>query len=140
VDDPIKSDGIDSHSLLREAKEELTSTLRSPSVEAKRELVQIVVEILVADGSLMGSEQPTFEERDNLVHSRHQFRRSLLLTTQKRDLVRIALALQWEVAQPPISVDDTTGCDRILHKRNQAFGRSVYDWRRRIRPIPGPSS
>ena len=55
------SDRIDSHSLLREAKEELTSTLRSPSVEAERELVQIVVEVLMADGSLMGSEQPTFE-------------------------------------------------------------------------------
>ena len=81
----------------------------------------------MADGSLMGSHQPAFEERDNLVHSRHQLRRSLLFTSQKRDLVRITLALQGEVAQPAIGVDEAAGCDRFLHKRNQALGRSVYN-------------
>jgi len=125
VDDPVISDRIDGHSLLRQTKEELTSTLGSSSVEAECELVQIVVKVLMTDRSLVGSDQPSFEERDDLVHSRHQLRWSLLLTSEKRDLVFIALPFQGKVAQPAIGVNDATGCDRILHERNQAFGRSV---------------
>src|ERR1035437_1536496 len=125
VDDPVISDRIDGHSLLRKTKEQLTSTLGSSSVEAERELVQIVVKVLMTDRSLMGSDQPSFEERDDLVHSRHQLRWSLLLASEKRDLVFIALPFQGKVAQPAIGVNDASGYDRILHERNQAFGRSV---------------
>src|ERR1035437_4816489 len=69
VDDPVISDRIDGHSLLRKTKEQLTSTLGSSSVEAERELVQIVVKVLMTDRSLMGSDQPSFEERNALVVS-----------------------------------------------------------------------
>jgi hypothetical protein len=55
VNDPVVSHGINSHGLLREAKEELAPTLGSPAIEAERELIQIVVEVLVADRSLVGS-------------------------------------------------------------------------------------
>jgi hypothetical protein len=39
VNEPVIGDRIDGHSLLSEAKEELASTLGSPSVEPERELV-----------------------------------------------------------------------------------------------------
>jgi hypothetical protein len=38
-----------------------------------------------------------------------------VLAAQERDLVLIALALQRQVAQPAIGVDDAAWCDRILH-------------------------
>ena len=60
VNDPVVGHRIDSHSLLREAKEELAPTLGSPAIEAERELIKIIVEVLMADRSLVGSNQPPF--------------------------------------------------------------------------------
>ena len=40
MNDPVIGDRIDAHSLLRQAKEELASTLGAPSVKAERELAR----------------------------------------------------------------------------------------------------
>ena len=72
MNDPVVGHRIDGHSLLRKAKEELAATLGSPAIEAERELVQIVVEVLVADRSLVGSNQPRFEQGDHTVNPWHQ--------------------------------------------------------------------
>ena len=69
---PVMGNRIGGHSLLRQTKEELASTLGSPAIEAERELVQIVVEVLVADRSLVGSNQPPFEQGDHTVNPWHQ--------------------------------------------------------------------
>ena len=49
MNNSVVSHGIDGHSLLREAKEELAPTFGSPAIETERELIQIVVEVLMAD-------------------------------------------------------------------------------------------
>ena len=59
--DPVMGNGIDGHSLLRQTKEELASTLGSSAIEPESEFIQIVVEVLMTDRSLVGSHQPTFE-------------------------------------------------------------------------------
>jgi hypothetical protein len=59
VNDPVVSHRVDGDSLLREAKEELASTLGSSAIEAERELIQIF-EVFMADRSLVGSNQPPF--------------------------------------------------------------------------------
>src|SRR5207245_5911923 len=81
----------------------------------------------VADRSLVGSDQPPLEQGDHAVNPWHQLRWSLLLPFEKSDLVLVALVLQGQVPQPAVGVDDAAGCDRILHKWNQAFGRSVQN-------------
>jgi hypothetical protein len=60
VNDPVVSHRVDGDSLLREAKEELASTLGSSAIEAERELIQVIFEVFMADRSLVGSNQPRF--------------------------------------------------------------------------------
>jgi len=81
----------------------------------------------MTDRSLVGSDQPPLEQGDHAVNPWHQLRWSLLLPFEKSDLVLVALVLQGQVPQPAVGVDDAAGCDRILHKWNQAFGRSVQN-------------
>ena len=69
-DQPFVRSWLDGQSLLREAKEQLSAVARGPSVEAERELVQVVVQMRRTDGALMGAEQPPFEQGDDAVHSR----------------------------------------------------------------------
>ena len=71
--------GIDGHSLLRQTKKELASALGSPPIEPERELIQIVVQVLMADRSLVGSHQPPLEQGDHQVNPWHQLRRIFLL-------------------------------------------------------------
>jgi hypothetical protein len=68
VDDLVISDRIDGHSLLCQAKEELAATLGSSAIEPERELIQIVIQVLMTDRSLVGSHQPPFEQGDHLVN------------------------------------------------------------------------
>ena len=56
VDDLVVRDGIDRHGLLGETEEELAATFGSPPVEAKSELIEVVVEVLLTDGALVGAQ------------------------------------------------------------------------------------
>ena len=55
VKNPIQGDGLDRHGLLHEPEEKLAAARSSPPVESERELIEVVVEMLVADGALVGS-------------------------------------------------------------------------------------
>ena len=59
VNDPVVRDRVDGHCLLRQAVEEHATAARPPAIEAEGELIQVVVEVLMADGSLVGSHQPS---------------------------------------------------------------------------------
>ena len=78
---PVQGNGRDGYGLLHEAKKELAPAFRSPPVESERELIQVIIEMLVADRSLVGSHKPPFEEADHAVNSWHQFRGSLSVTS-----------------------------------------------------------
>ena len=94
VKNPVQGNGLHCDRLLHEAKKQLAAAFGSPPVESERELVQVVIEMLVANRSLVGPHQPSFEQGDDAVHSRHRLRWSLLLTPQECDVVMVALALQ----------------------------------------------
>jgi len=81
VKNPVQGNGLDGYSLLHEAKKELAPAFGSPPVESERELIQVVIEMLVADRSLVGSHQPPFEEADHAVNSWQQLRGSLFVTS-----------------------------------------------------------
>ena len=140
VDNPLVRGGINRHGLLHEPEEKSTPTLGSPPVEAKGELVQVVIKVLLADRSLVGAQQPPLEEGDYAIDPRQQLRGSLLLAFEDRDLVVITAAFQGEVSRPAVGVHDAAGCYRRAHERYQALAGSVDDRRIPMRPIPGPSS
>ena len=52
LDQTFVGSWLDGQSLLREAKEQLSAVPRGPSVEAERELVQVVVQMRCSDGAL----------------------------------------------------------------------------------------
>ena len=58
------------HELLREAVEDLTDMAGPTPVEAKRELIEIALEMLGADFSLMGCTKPSLEQRINKMYMR----------------------------------------------------------------------
>ena len=102
VDDPVTGDRINGHNWLRQTKEKLASTRGSSAIEAEREFIQIVVQVLVTDGRLVGAHQPTFEQRDHSMNSWHQVGGSLLFASGKCDLVLVAFALQGQISQPSV--------------------------------------
>ena len=61
MNDPVMGNRIDGHSLLRQTKEELASTLGLTAIEPEREFIEIVVQVLMAYCSLVGSYQPPFK-------------------------------------------------------------------------------
>jgi len=52
----------DGNGLLNEAMEEQSAGLGAPAVEAEGEFVEVVVEMLVLDAALMGSQQPLLKQ------------------------------------------------------------------------------
>jgi len=80
VNYPMMGNRIGGHSLLGQTKEELAPTLGAPAIEPEREFIQIVVQVLMTDRSLVGSHQPPFEQGDHVVNPGHQLRWSLLLS------------------------------------------------------------
>ena len=79
MDDPIIRNGVHCDGLLREAEEEFAAAAGSSPVEPERELVEVVVEMFVADRPLVGSHQPALEEGNHAMDPGHQLRRGLLL-------------------------------------------------------------
>jgi len=59
--------------LLDKAVEQFALAARSAPVEAEGKFVQIILQMLCPDRSLMRSQQPALYERDNLVNTRQPF-------------------------------------------------------------------
>ena len=65
--------------LLSEAEEQLPGVPRGATVESKRELIEVVVQMCGRDRPLMGAEEPAPKQRDDAMHMWQQpGRRGLL--------------------------------------------------------------
>jgi hypothetical protein len=53
--------GLDGHSVLRQPEKQLPAMAGAAAVEAKGELVQVVIQMRARDRALMGTEEPTLE-------------------------------------------------------------------------------
>jgi len=71
-------------------------------------------------GSVMRAEQPSLQERHNLVDVREQLRRRPGLPFEKCDPVLVAVTSKRLVAEPAVGVDPAPGFNRVLHERHQA--------------------
>src|SRR5437870_4660509 len=78
------------------------------------------------DGPLMRAQQPAFQQRDDPMDARQQFRR-VALAAQDRDLTSVAFAVERQVAQPTIRMYHAARRNRLLHEGHQTARRSVRD-------------
>jgi hypothetical protein len=60
------------HRLFDQAEEKLSAVPGFPSIEPEGEFVQVVLQVLVADGTLVGSEEPAFQQRGHAMYSREK--------------------------------------------------------------------
>src|ERR1051326_5345500 len=81
----------------------------------------------MADRPLVGSHQPALNKSYDTMNPRHQIRCRLLFPAQEGHIVAIAIALQREVSEPTVCVDDAARFDRVPYERHQAFRRSIDD-------------
>ncbi len=51
------------HGLLNQAVEQFAAMFRGPTIEPEREFVEVIVEMLATDRTLMSAQQPPFEKR-----------------------------------------------------------------------------
>src|SRR5664280_2121077 len=79
-DQGCKRDRIYLHSLLGQAIEQFAARGRRAAVEAKGELVEVIGQVIMANRTLMGAEQPSLQQRDHAMYVRQQLRRGFLLS------------------------------------------------------------
>lgn len=103
--------------LLHEAEKQLASTLRSPPIEAKRKLVEVVRQMLVCHCPLVGTIQPPFQKRDDQMHPRQEGGGFFTPASDWRHLVIVSLLLQSRVALPAVGVNSAAGLDALLDER-----------------------
>jgi hypothetical protein len=111
--------------LLHQAEEELASMRRRSAIEAEREFVQVVVQMLRADRALVSTQKPSFHQGGDTVDARHQFVRPARAPFYVADLVSISLFLQTVVSEPAVGVDHRTLDDRLLDEGKQACPRDI---------------
>ena len=97
------------------------------AIEAERELVEVVVQMLVADRALVRAEDPTLQKRSNSVHSRHEFVGEFFTSADVGNLVRVALGFDAVVAAPSVGVDYRPRLHGLADEWNQAAGGYVWD-------------
>jgi hypothetical protein len=61
LDDPGPGDWFNVYRVLHQPEEQLASASRAAAVESKGELVEVVIEVYVADRPLMASYQPPLQ-------------------------------------------------------------------------------
>src|SRR5215472_7403122 len=109
------------YGLLGESPEGFSSAPRIPSVETKREFIQVVVEVLPADRTLVGAQQPPLQQRGYQMNARQQVRRRFLPSLQEGDTVPVALSFQGIVSRPAVGMNQTAGLNGVLHKGHEAL-------------------
>jgi hypothetical protein len=105
------------HGLLCQAAEPFPSRFRRPAIEPERELVEVVVVVVVADGSLMRPEQPALPQRDHAVHAGEDV---LAGGGPPLDVSYVPVVGQSRVAPPTVRVDGAAGFDRFANEVVQA--------------------
>ena len=125
VENSCKGNWVDRNGLLHQAEEQLPAAFRSPSIESERELIQVVIEMLVADGPLVGSHEPSLEKRDDSMDARQQFRSGLLAAFDDAHLVKVSLGRHAAVAGPAIGMQYAAPLDGVHQKPLKGWGRGV---------------
>src|SRR5436190_1975412 len=118
-------DRVGHDSLLDQAEEQLPPVARTAAIETERELVEIIIKMHLRDRTLMRPEQPTFEQRDDPVHTRQLGDGQLSIASHQDSLMAIAIRFQPIVPMPAVREYDAGGFDRVLNEGSETGGGRV---------------
>src|SRR2546422_3119773 len=116
-----------SYGLLQQPIEKLSPRAGFATVKAERKLIQIEVQVLQADRTLVGSDQPALQQRDHQMHPGQEFGCRLLAPLQHRHSVSVSFHLQTGVSFPPVRVDHTPWLAGFSDEGLQAGGGGIPD-------------
>ena len=102
---------IKNHSLLQESIEEQPTRLRCPPVEPEGELIEIIIQMLRTNRSLMRAEQPSLEQRDGQVNSGEKILAQFVGVVEH--LVSIAKIPQPAVGSPPVGLNESSRLNNL---------------------------
>src|SRR4051812_49823465 len=120
------------HGLLDQAGEAVADALGGAPVEAEDVLVQVPLQVLRADGAVMGAEQPALGEGEHEVDRRQPERRVTPGPGEVDRLVAVALGGEVVVAAPAVGRDLGRAADVAAEEAPEARGRGGGD------PPPAP--
>src|ERR1019366_1975957 len=113
--------------LLREPKKQFPTALRCPAVEAEGELVKVVRQLPGSHRALVGSKQPSLQQRGDAMDARQEFGSVFPSAPRYGDLPLKALLFQPRVALPAVSVQSAPWLNAIDDERVQAVGGGIRD-------------
>jgi len=127
ADEALVGGRVDGDGLLSEPVEELAAALRLSAVEPEGELVEVVVEMFLADGALVGSQKPALKQGSNTVDTGHDDMGELAVGPDPCDFVDVAERFNSSVASPAVGLDDRPGFDTRLDKPLKVGSGSTGD-------------
>ena len=111
------------HRKLEHSVEHHSPAAGVPPIEAEHELVEVVVQMRVVDGTLVGAEHPPLEQRGDSMHGGQQLRSLLIAATPGRALtarvVGVAASVQSKVSFPAVRHDSRAWLDVIADEGAQ---------------------
>ncbi len=127
------------HELLSEAVEDLADMAGPTSVEAKRELIEITLEMLGADFSLMGCTKPSLEQRGNEMDMREDLDSKHPISLGMSNPVLEPRLCHTLVTVPSIGVNPRSRLHELGDKADQAVTRRIGDVTQAYSPNLAPA-
>ena len=119
--------GFQLRRLLEQSVEQETASSGSTTVEAKRELVQIVIELGGTDRSMVNPQPPTIEEGCHPVNLGHDYVGGV---SAGGDVLRLVLEADFRetiVGSPAVGSNHRSRAHGRLDERNEALGGDILD-------------
>src|SRR5258706_1485634 len=113
------------HGLLQQPIEQQNAGTGSSAIKAESELIQIVIYVRGAHGSLVGPHQPTLEQGSHLIDSWQQIISQL--NGRANHPVIVAQSLQTAVTPPIISLNSSPRLNGFTHRWLQAGSGSIIN-------------
>ena len=106
--------------MLQKSEEEQASAAGMATIEAKSKFVEIGIQVLGCNRSLVGAEQPAFEQRHNAMHPRHRNVCRIAALGNIDRVVPVSFFGKAVVTSPPVSAYLRVLLNRGADKRNEA--------------------
>ncbi len=119
----LREDGLDRCCLLHQSVKQLATRTGRSTVEPKRVFIEVVIEMRRLDPTLVSSQQPAFDQGNNLVDlGQHILPDGGVLPD---DLTFVAESGQSLIASPSIGLDSAARLHTLFHSTFQAGARRI---------------
>src|SRR5947207_6371747 len=109
--------------LANQPVEQQSTRLGGPAVEAKRVLIQVIIQMRILDCSLVSSKQPSLQQRRNSIGQRQEV--VTKLRSFPNDRMLVAQRSKSVITPPPVRMHLRPGFDHLLHGGLQTLASRV---------------